>query len=137
MAAQSGYSVYIAGKIGAAGIAKMRPKFDVAQKYLEWNNWHVVNPCDIPDGETWAACMIADLHAMLDCDALFLLDNWKSSPGATLEMQLALRLGKPVIYQCGVMAGKLTPDGEVVCICPACVLVNVDSSFCPFSQAES
>lgn len=113
----------------------MRGKFDKAAEYLRWNNWIVVNPCDIPSAGTWEACMIKDIRILLDCDALFLLDNWRSSPGATIEMQLALRLGKPVIYQIGE-CGILTPDGEVVCICPACV-IDADSSYCPFYCAES
>lgn len=125
------YQIYIAGKIGGAGIAKMRGRSDKAARYLERNNWQVVNPCDIPrrrnlGKNAWLGIYMR-YWIVMRC---FCWIIGKRHLGATIEMQLALRLRKPVIYQCGDIAGKLAPDGEVVCICPVCVL-DVSSRLCP------
>lgn len=91
--------VYIAGKIGAAGVDAMRKYFGEAAARFNLAGWESVNPCDIPYAGSWEGCMIADLKAMLDCDAVYALRNWRSSPGATIEIQLALRLKKIVWFE--------------------------------------
>lgn len=46
----------------------------------------------------WQDYMRVTLHAMLDCDTVYALSCWRRSKGATVEVQLALRLEKRVIY---------------------------------------
>ena len=54
----------------------------------------VVNPaelnCDTPD---WLTCMRRDIHALIECDGIALLENWELSRGARLELEIAQRLG--------------------------------------------
>jgi hypothetical protein len=38
-----------------------------------------------------------DLKALLDCDALALLDGWQQSAGAHLEMHVAHRVGMEIV----------------------------------------
>lgn len=47
-----------------------------------------------PDAE-WADAMRASVRAMLDCDAVAMLDGWQLSPGARIERGLARGIGMP------------------------------------------
>jgi len=47
----------------------------------------------------WEAIMEMDYEIIRRCDGLYMLKNWKESRGAELEHQLALCLGKPIMYQ--------------------------------------
>ena len=38
----------------------------------------------------------ADISELLSCDALLLLDGWQRSPGARLEVEVALQCGLTV-----------------------------------------
>lgn len=61
-----------------------------------------VNPNEIHDDCkhcVWEEWMVCDIHAMLDCEGVYALRDWKSSKGATVEIQLAMRLNKVIIYQ--------------------------------------
>lgn len=59
-----------------------------------------INPCDhMPEGWTYVQYLTYDLHLLLNCSAVYALSNWKESKGATIEVNLALALGKKVIYQ--------------------------------------
>lgn len=43
--------------------------------------------------------MKEDLTEMLKCDYLYALKNWRQSPGATIEINLALQVGINIIHQ--------------------------------------
>ena len=105
---------YIAGPI--AGVPDFRERFAAAVTTVEALGYEVVNPCDIApadhDGEcppgydpgedasghTSSACyMRADLRALLDCDAIYMLPGWRESRGATAEHTVAVACGIPVL----------------------------------------
>ena len=93
-------NIYIAGKITGEDWKKTKAKFSYVQRILEEYGYNVENPCDhqIENG-TWEGYMKQGLHAMLDCQGVFALDNWKQSRGARIEVQLALDLGMFVLYE--------------------------------------
>ena len=43
--------------------------------------------------------MRQDLKAMLDCDGIYMLDNWKDSKGAKIEHDLCVYLGITVMFE--------------------------------------
>lgn len=91
---------YIAGRISDE--TDYWHKFQRAQQRLETDGHTAVNPCTLHDGREgreWADFMIRDIKAMLDCDGIYALRCWRWSKGATIEVQLALRLGKVVVYE--------------------------------------
>ena len=106
---------YIAGPI--AGVPDFRERFAAAVPAVEALGYEAVNPCDIApadhDGEcppgydpgegawhTSSACyMRADLRALLDCDAIFMLPGWSRSRGATVEHAVAVACGIPVLEE--------------------------------------
>lgn len=86
-----------------------------AQKKLEKEGYVVLNPHEIgkdiynkwskldftskeKEQERWKEFMKEDIKYLLTCDCVFLLDNWETSPGATLELLIAQKLGIPIYY---------------------------------------
>lgn len=76
------------------------PAFNAEAERLRDLGHEVVNPAEInPDPATgWHACMRADLKALLDCDAIVLLDGWEASQGAHLELHVAHRVGIEIFH---------------------------------------
>jgi len=43
----------------------------------------------------WEEYMRADIKALMGCDAIMMLEGWRGSKGATIEKELADKLGIP------------------------------------------
>lgn len=93
--------VYISGKIGDLPKEVYEKNFGDAKKEFESAGHVVVSPLDLDhsghDG-SWQRHMIVDLEALCDCDAIFMLDNWRESPGAKIEHDFARKAGKTILY---------------------------------------
>lgn len=106
--------IYIAGPM--TGIPEFNfPAFMRAETMLQQHNWEVINPArkDIerghdmtgldgtvhPHGFNYQETLLADLHYVAECDAIFMLDDWDLSAGATAEHALAVALGKIVYHE--------------------------------------
>jgi hypothetical protein len=91
--------VYISGRIKdyAGHLAHFRQGCDSMR-----NAGHdPVNPCDLlhaPDA-TYADFLREDLKALLDCDAIFMLEGWEQSVGAHLEHNVACLAGLRLWYE--------------------------------------
>ncbi len=91
--------IYISGPM--TGLPDLNfPAFYAAAAELRAVGLDVVNPAEIcPDhAMAWADCMRADIVALMDCDAIVLLDGWVDSKGARLERHIAVQLGMAVHY---------------------------------------
>ena len=85
--------IYIAGKM--AGLPdKGREHFNRAEERLLAEGHIVLNPARLPDGMPQEKYMPICLAMLQVADAIYLLDNWKDSPGARLEYNYALYQGK-------------------------------------------
>ena len=47
----------------------------------------------------YAEILLEDLKLLSECDAIFMLDGWKDSPGARTEHAFAVALGLVVQYE--------------------------------------
>jgi hypothetical protein len=68
---------------------------------LREEGYEVVNPVEInpdPNAE-YLECMRADIKALCDCDAIYLLDGWENSEGANAEYQVARMLKLKVYFE--------------------------------------
>lgn len=92
---------YIAGKIGDLPEEEYKRNFDVAKDFVYNLGYEPVSPVDLPHEHerTWQSYMKEDLKAMMDCKAVYALKNWRSSPGATIEIDIAMKLGINIIFQ--------------------------------------
>ena len=68
----------------------------------------VVNPLDIPeksfdgpdrDYKLWQYYMRESIKLLMDCDQIYMLEDWENSRGARLEQKIALELSMPRMYE--------------------------------------
>ncbi|GIZ10262.1 DUF4406 domain-containing protein [Flavobacterium sp. UMI-01] len=92
--------IYIAGKVTGLPIADCTIKFGTAQKQIEALGHEAVNPLAVVNDWQcpWDLAMRKCITALMNCQSVLALDNHDSSPGARIELQLALHLGIPVYY---------------------------------------
>lgn len=98
--------VYVAGPM--SGIEDLNfNAFNLEAYRLSLLGYEVVNPAEInPDKSTpWRKCMQNDVAALVLCDAISLLPGWENSRGATLEHDIATRMGHG-IYNAGELMGE-------------------------------
>lgn len=89
--------IYIAGKV--RGLKNYREIFEQAEKELQKQGNITLNPAELPEGMN-AEDYMRICIPMLDCaDAIYMLNNWKDSEGAKVELAYAKCQGKEIIYQ--------------------------------------
>ncbi len=93
--------IYISGKI--TGTNDFKERFAAVEKRLKVDGHRAINPIKIcshiQPGSTWATYMRTCIRALTRADAIYLLRDWRKSPGAKLEYQIALALGMNVLSQ--------------------------------------
>lgn len=92
---------YIAGKIGNLPEAVYLKNFNDAKAEVEAMGYEAISPTDLKHNhdKTWLSYMREDVTELLKCNAVYALSNWHDSPGARIEVNLALSLNIPVIFQ--------------------------------------
>jgi hypothetical protein len=89
--------VYLSGKI--TGDSNYRQKFSSMEKELLSYGYVVFNPAVLPDGFEYEDYMDLDLLILSRCDAIFLMRDWRNSPGAKREYEEAKRLGLRILTE--------------------------------------
>ena len=77
----------------------------------------VVNPvtlCKDLEDKSWENCMKVDIKHMIDCHAVFLMENWSYSKGCRIEQALASRLSIPIIVESENHTSIFTKIGNLV-----------------------
>lgn len=94
--------IYIAGPI--ASDSNFKQKFDAAESFLRKSGYEVVNPT-VPDEKpswedfpSWGDWMKRDIPKLLECEAIYMLPNWHTSRGASLEFYIARELGMTIYF---------------------------------------
>ena len=92
--------IYISGKISGTSKKQCHSKFMDAHHMLSDKGYTVINPMylDFYDLE-YEKYMTIDFILLETCDAIYMLHDWKDSPGAKREKAYAEWLGLEVIYQ--------------------------------------
>jgi len=97
--------IYLSGKI--TGLPDLVPEllfeeaeYDVRAMYKH-TQVIIVNPIKIKHKpkSTWEDFMAKDIEALLYCDEIFMLTNWRKSKGAKIEHFIAKQMNKPIHYQ--------------------------------------
>ena len=91
---------YISGKI--TGMEKDAYElFEAAEREVIALGYLPVNPFKLnhDHDKSWRAFMRRDIKALCDCEAIYMLDNWRQSPGANIELDIANHLEMDVIHQ--------------------------------------
>lgn len=60
-----------------------------------------MNPLTLPHShdKSWHSYMREDIKALCDCDAIYMLANWRDSRGARIEFEIADHLELVVMHQ--------------------------------------
>ena len=93
--------IYIAGKVTGLSIAECTMNFGTAQIAIEKLGHEAVNPLEVVNDWKcpWDLAMRKCIIALMDCDIILMLDNYTSSPGAKVELELAKALNMPIVYE--------------------------------------
>ena len=95
--------IYISGKITGLEKQEAFSSFYLAENKIKANfpETKIVNPLTINHDHdlSWESYMRYDLIAMLTCDTIYMLKNWKDSKGATVEYNLAIALKFNVLFE--------------------------------------
>lgn len=93
-------TIYISGKISGVDPKLSEQNFSRAEEKLKKLGFKVVNPMTLEHNhdKSWESFMREDIKALMSCDAIYMLNGWKESRGACVELYLAKGLGFDV-YQ--------------------------------------
>ena len=90
--------VFISGKISGEEYYVAYGKFANAERVLASMGYEVVNPMKICKRDwSWVRCMIKCLWAIMWCDKIYQLPDWKESKGARIEYKWAKILNKRIL----------------------------------------
>ncbi len=90
--------IYISGSI--SGRTDFMERFAEAEKHLISKGFITVNPTTLSHnhGKTYEEYMKEDIKALLDCDSICMIGDWKNSRGAVFEHTIAEMCGQIRIY---------------------------------------
>lgn len=93
--------IYISGKISGLTETEAKLLFENAEKVCIEMGYEPVNPMKLNHNhdKSWEAYMKEDIIALMGCDSIYMLSNWRHSKGAVVEHNLSQELGFEVIYQ--------------------------------------
>jgi len=93
--------IYIAGPITGYDLNERKREFDFNQSLLEVEGFEVVNPMALPHNhdKSWESYMRECIAALITCDEIFMLKNWRASKGARIEMYIAFEMGMKIIFE--------------------------------------
>ena len=92
---------YISGKISGLPKEIYIQLFEQAKKEVIDAGFEPVSPIEIDHNGavSWEDFMRNDIKQLMDCQAIYVLRNWRDSHGAKVEVELANILGFLVIHQ--------------------------------------
>ena len=114
--------IYISGKIGQDTITpEIREKFRKAEEMLVEYGWVVFSPatekyqkklkkevkieekkwkdCEYGEFDWYSWALLYDMHLLALANAIYMLKDWRSSPGARAEHAFAKACKKDIIYE--------------------------------------
>ncbi len=85
-------------------LPEVRQRFADAAALLDAIGFEAVNPLNngLEAGAGWKEHMTADIRMLLDCDAIYMMDNWMESKGASIEYDIANRLNMDVWFESNI-----------------------------------
>ena len=94
-------TIYISGNISGVDPKLSKHNFSQADEKLKKLGFKVVNPMTLDHNhdKSWESFMREDIIALMKCDAIYMLNGWKESRCACVELYLAKGLGFDVYLE--------------------------------------
>lgn len=94
-------TIYISGQMTGLTEREYRKKFKNAEEHLKKAGWKTIDPSKIMAGNhiDRAELLWIDLKTLMECDAVYMLNNWTESLGATAEYHFAKAIGKQILFE--------------------------------------
>lgn len=93
--------IYISGKISGTDLTETRARFASVAKVTKKLGYEPVNPLEngLTEHDTWEAHITKDIADLLQCKAIYMLQDWQDSKGARIEHYIAIEIGLPIMYE--------------------------------------
>lgn len=114
-------TLYISGVITGLEQQEYTERFAQAERWALYKGWNPINPLSVSACDdqsclqmeynslqpasghsygkhTWECYLRHDLRAMMGCSSILMLQGWRRSKGARLELSLAAQLGMPILF---------------------------------------
>ena len=98
--------LYISGRISGLPLQYAQDRFNFGIKDAiidtKATKEQCVNPFTITPFlgfKIWLCYMISDLYQLRKCDAIYMLNNWRHSRGAKIELAMAILWSKEIYFQ--------------------------------------
>ncbi len=95
--------IYVSGKITGLEKEDYLSHFEKAETHLKRLGYSVINPAKVnsmlPDDTEYEEYMRMCETEMSLCEAIYMLDNWRDSPGANRELQYAFAHNMTVYFE--------------------------------------
>jgi len=95
--------IYISGKISGLKIEDSKVLFAKAWFELMASKQFqlAINPFNLDQSKnkTWFQYMLTDLKALNHCQAIYMINNWKTSKGAWIELIFSIITFKKIYFQ--------------------------------------
>ncbi|WP_278833509.1 DUF4406 domain-containing protein [Porphyromonas cangingivalis] len=97
---REGANIYISGGISGRNKEEVERQFCAAENQLREMLFNPINPLRLTNtvGLSWEDYMRIDIKALMDCEAICMLNGWEESKGARLEFHIAQSLGMHVFF---------------------------------------
>jgi len=90
--------VYLSGKVTGLDSRETVKKFGDYENRLKALGYAVANPvAEISPLARWDVAMKKAIVIMMECDAIFLIEDWLQSRGAKIEFELSHELGYSIM----------------------------------------
>ena len=83
--------VYVCGQVTGLDTLFVKAKFEAASRTVWHHGFEPVNPVELVGNvdAPWREAMGICLQALLNCEGIFVQEDWRSSKGAQVEIMLA------------------------------------------------
>lgn len=112
-------AVYISGPM--SGLPDFNyPRFHAEAARLRALGWQVINPAENPEQPDWHAYMRLSVAQVAQSTMVATLPGWTGSKGARIEVELAERLGLPIVSAEEIEHGPEAAQRAVCGVLGAC-----------------
>lgn len=96
--------VYISGRITGLDYNAVKRRFQLAEEFLTSLSLEPINPLKngLSSSDAWIDHICRDIKMLHGCRAIYMLDDWMDSKGATIEYDFAIRTGKIVLFESNI-----------------------------------